>query len=255
MALLEVKNLTKHFGGLTAVKEVTFDIEKGELFSIIGPNGAGKTTLFNMITGFLRPSHGRILFEGKDITGKKAHLVAQKGIVRTFQVTTLFRNQTVFENVIVAHHIQSKASLAATVFNTPFARKDEAKIGEKSMEILELIGLAPLKNEFAKNLPHGYQRKLEVCIALASQPKLLLLDEPVTGMNPEETADMMKLIKKIQSIRGLTIILVEHDMKAVMGFSDRIMVLNYGRKIAEGSPEEIKSNKAVVEAYLGQETV
>lgn len=255
MALLEVKNLTKHFGGLTAVKEVTFDIEKGELFSIIGPNGAGKTTLFNMITGFLRPSHGRILFEGEDITGKKAHVVAQKGIVRTFQATTLFKNQTVLGNVVVAHHIQLRANLVATVFNTSSSRKDDAIIAKESMEILELMGLAHFKNELAKNLPHGHQRKLEVSIALSAQPKLLLLDEPVTGMNPEETVDMMSLIKKLQGIKGFTIILVEHDMKAVMGFSDRIMVLNYGKKIAEGSPEEIKSNKAVVEAYLGQETV
>jgi len=253
MTFLEIKSLTKHFGGLTAVEDVTFDITRGKLFSIIGPNGAGKTTLFNMITGFLRPSHGKILFEGEDITGKKAHVVAQKGIVRTFQVTTLFKNQTVFENVVVAHHIQSRASLVATIFNTPSAQRDDVMIEKKSIEILELIGLGDLKNELASNLPHGHQRKLELCIALAVQPKLLLLDEPVTGMNPEEMADMMNLIKNLAEMRGLTVILVEHDMKAVMDFSDRIMVLNYGRRIAEGAPEEIRKNAEVIEAYLGRE--
>lgn len=255
MGILEVKGLSKHFGGLAAVENVDFDVNQEELFSVIGPNGAGKTTLFNLISGFLRPSHGKIFFEGDDITGWRPHQIAKKGIVRTFQATTLFKNYTVLGNVEVAYHLRLKAGFAKTIFNTPTARRDDLDARERSLEILKLIGLGDLQDELAKNLPHGHQRKLEIAVALAVQPRLLLLDEPVTGMNPEETIEAMNLIKEIQRTKSITVILVEHDMKAVMGFSDRIMVLNYGRKIAEGLPEKIRANKEVVEAYLGREAL
>jgi branched-chain amino acid transport system ATP-binding protein len=255
MGILEVKDLSKNFGGLSAVGNVHFDVNQEELFSVIGPNGAGKTTLFNLISGFLRPSHGKILFEGDDITGWRPHQIAKKGIMRTFQTTTLFKNYTVLANTEVAYHLQLKAGFAKTVFNTSTARRDNVNARERSLEILELMGLDDLQDELAKNLPHGHQRKLGIAIALVAQPKLLLLDEPVTGMNPEETINTMNLIREIQRKVGITVILVEHDMKAVMGFSDRIMVLNYGKKIAEGLPEGIRANKEVVEAYLGRETL
>ena len=252
MALLEVRGLTKYFGGLAAVSDLDFDISKGELVGLIGPNGAGKTTLFNTISGVCSPSRGRVIFKGEDITGLKPHKIAEKGMVRTFQLTSLFKNKTTLENVIVAHHLQSKTGFWGTLFNTPTSRREENDNKQKAIEILENLGLSPVKDKIARNLPYGQQRALGMAIALAAEPELLMLDEPVTGMNQEEIMNAMALIKRIQE-RGITILLVEHNMRVVMGFCERIIVLNYGKKIAEGQPKEIRGNKQVIEAYLGVE--
>jgi branched-chain amino acid transport system ATP-binding protein len=252
MAFLNINCMSKYFGGLPAIKDLDLDINKGEILGLIGPNGSGKTTVLNVISGVFRPTKGRVIFKGQDITGFKPHRIAEKGLIRTFQLTTIFKGKTVLENVVLAHHLQSKAGFWRRVFNTSFARQEEGDIKRKSMNILEFIGLAVLSNERAKNLPHGHQRAIEVAIALAANPELLMLDEPVSGMNPEETATMMGLIREIRG-RGITILLVEHDMKAIMGLSDRIVALNFGHKISEGLPQEIRENKEVIDAYLGRE--
>ena len=252
MALLEVSNLTKYFGGLAAVNDLSLEVSEGQILGFIGPNGAGKTTFFNLVSGVFSPTRGKVIFQGGDITGLKIHSIAAKGLVRTFQATTLFKESTVFDNVIIGHHLHSREGFWGSLFNTPSARRDKAEIEKKSLEILEFIGLLHLKNELAKNLPHGHQRALGVAMAMAAQPKLLLLDEPVTGMNPGETIEMMNMMRGIKA-RGITMIVVEHDMRAVMGLSDRIVVVSYGRKIAEGLPNEIRENKDVIEAYLGSE--
>jgi branched-chain amino acid transport system ATP-binding protein len=252
VALLEVRDLSKNFGGLAAITRLNFDVSDGEILGLIGPNGAGKTTLFNIITGFFPPDMGKILFEGKNITHLKPHKVAQRGIGRTFQLTTLCIRSSVFVNVFAGFHLNYKVNVWKAFLHFSSARKEEETMKERAMKILEFMGIASLKDELARNLPHGHQRILGVCIALATNPKLLFLDEPMTGMNPEETATLVSLVKKIRD-DGVTIVVVEHDMKAIMKLCDRIMVMNFGEKIAEGLPNEIKENKDVIEAYLGRE--
>jgi branched-chain amino acid transport system ATP-binding protein len=252
MALLEIRNLHKYFGGLAAVDALDFDVFNSEIVGLIGPNGAGKTTLFNVICGFHTATSGKVIFNGEEITRLKPHQIAGMGIGRTFQATTLFMEATVFDNVVTGFHKNYNASRWETFLHTPSARKEEDAIRQKAMEILEFMGLASLKGETAQDLPHGHQRVLGICIALATNPTLLLLDEPVTGMNPGETLTMIGLIRQLRD-RGIAIVMVEHDMKAVMSLCDRITVLSYGKKIAEGLPEEIRGNKEVIEAYLGRE--
>jgi branched-chain amino acid transport system ATP-binding protein len=254
MGLLEVKDLYKNFGGLSALTHLNFDVFDGEILGFIGPNGAGKTTLFNVVTGFFPPDKGTITFEGNNITNLKPHQVAQRGIGRTFQLSTLCMRSTVFDNVFSGFHLNYRVNILRAFFHLPSARKEEEVMREKAMKILEFLGIASLKDELARNLPHGHQRMLGVCIALATNPKLLLLDEPMTGMNPEETEVMVGLVRKIRD-NGVTIVIVEHDMKAVMKLCNRIVVLSFGEKIAEGVPKEIKENKQVIEAYLGREGI
>ena len=252
MALLAVENLEKKFGGLIAVNDISFEVESGEIFTIIGPNGAGKSTLFKLITAFTRPTAGRVIFRGEDITRLPAHLVARKGVVRTFQETTIFKEMTVVENVIVAHHLRSRASSLGIFVNSPKARRDEERFRESANSIIEILGLDAVRNEQARNLPHGYLRELGIAIAMAAEPKALLLDEPFSGMNPEETDRVVDMVRGIRD-RGITILLVEHDMRAVMRISDRILVLNFGSMVALGTPPEIQNNESVIEAYLGRE--
>ncbi len=252
MALLEVRGLTKCFGGLSAVNQLDFDVEKGEILGIIGPNGAGKTTIFNLITGFHRPTSGKLIFNGYDITGLKPSDIARHGLVRTYQATTLFKSKSVFENIMVAHHLRRSSSFFSLLFNTSSARREDEKIQRQSMEILKFVELDHLKGEMPTNLPYGYQKLLGIAIALSANPILLLLDEPVAGMNPGESMSVMDRIRQIRN-DGITVVLVEHDIKAVMSICDRIIVLNFGRKIAEDLPEGIKQNREVIEAYLGSE--
>jgi len=252
MHLLEVKDVSMRFGGVEAIRKLDFTIDQGEIRGLIGPNGAGKTTLFNVISGVCRPTTGTVLFRGKDITVFKPHTVTKLGIVRTFQAVTLFKNFTVLRNVLMGCHLYSKLSFWGALLNTRQTVRSESSNEKKTMEILEFMGLLQYRDELAVNLPHGHQRALGVSIALAAEPELLMLDEPVTGMNTEETTEMMDLINKIRD-KGITILLIEHDMKAVMGVCERITVLDFGKKIAEGLPDEIKENRDVVEAYLGSE--
>lgn len=250
--MLEVKKLSKYFGGLAAISELDLGVVESEILGLIGPNGAGKTTLFNIISGFFPPTSGKVIFDGRDITGLKAHEIAQLGISRTFQASTLFMKISVLNNVFTGYHMSYKTPIWKRLLRRPSALKEEEMLRKRAVEIIGFMGMASLKDELAVNLPHGYQRILGVCMALATNPKLLLLDEPVTGMVTGETQTMIELIRQIRD-RGVTIVVVEHDMKAVMNLCDRIAVLNYGQKIAEGQPEEIKKNKEVVEAYLGKE--
>lgn len=250
MAFFEVKNLTKSFGGLTAVRDLSFQIEQGELMAIIGPNGAGKTTLFNLITGALPLTNGQIVFEGRDITGLRPDEISKRGVVRTFQAPTLFPDLTVSECISVAYHLSTHVGFSPTLFGLPSYQQQEERVGRDSIEILRHMGLDSLRGQLSKNLPHGHQRALGVALAVAASPKLLLLDEPVTGMTPEEVVTMMKRITGLCD-RGITVCLVEHNMRAVMGFCRRILVLSFGQRIAEGSPEEIGVNRQVIEAYLG----
>lgn len=252
MSLLRVQDLTKRFGGLVAVNDVSFDVEEGEILSVIGPNGAGKSTLFKLIASFLQPTAGQVLYNGERISGQKPHLVARKGVVRTFQETTVFKEMTALENVVVAHHLRLRASIPGVYFATPQARADEQAFRESAAEILDYLGLGHVKDEKARNLPHGYLRALGIAVAMAAEPKVLLLDEPFAGMNPEETDRAVEMVRGIRK-RGITVLLVEHDMGAVMRISDRIVVISFGQKIAEGTPEEIRSDEAVIEAYLGRE--
>lgn len=250
MVMLETKSLTRYFGGLAAVDRVSIEVKRGEILGLIGPNGAGKTTLFNLLTGSLRPSRGVVIFNGEDITGLKPSSIAAKGMVRTFQASALFKQQTVVENVMVGCHLMYRAGFLKTLFNTAGANADEHEVRERARDIIRLTGLASLAEEYAGNLAHGHQRVLSIGVALAANPQLLLLDEPVAGSNPEESSMVMRLITDLRG-RGLTIVLVEHDMRAVMGTCDRIVVLNYGRKIAVGTPSQIRENPDVIEAYLG----
>ena len=250
MPMLEVRSLTRRFGGLTAVNDVSFSVEEGEILSLIGPNGAGKSTCFKLIASFLAPTSGQIWFEGETITGLSPHVVARKGIVRTFQENAIFQDMTALEAVVLGHHQTCRASLPGMIFRSARARADEREAEESADHILALLGMQGVRDERAANLPHGLLRSLGIAVALAAKPKLILLDEPFAGLDPEETRRGVELIRTIRD-EGVTPILVEHDMAAVMSVSERIVVLNFGVKIAEGRPEEIQRNEAVVEAYLG----
>jgi branched-chain amino acid transport system ATP-binding protein len=250
--ILEARGMTKRFGGLVAVNNVSFGVAEKEILSVIGPNGAGKSTLFKLISSFLRPTSGEVLFRGERISGLAPHIAARKGVVRTFQETTIFRNMSVRDNVIIAHHLRSTASLLGFFLETGGAKRDEEAFGRSADEILSFLGLEAIANETAKNLPHGHLRALGIAIGLATNPAILLLDEPFAGMNHDETMKAVAMVRKLRE-RGLTILLVEHDMTAVMKISDRIVVLNFGQKIAEGTPQEIQRNDQVIEAYLGVE--
>jgi len=253
MALLEVRGLTKNFGGLAAVSGLDFDVNEGEILGIIGPNGAGKSTVFNLICGTISPTSGALTFRDEDVTGLPPHQIARRGITRVFQGNVLFPNFTVVTNVLIGLHLYTHLGLFGFLFGSPSARRQEKVLYSKAMEILELVGLAGEANNIASSQPHGNQRHVCLAIALAGEPKLLLLDEPVTGMNAEEVLVMVDLIKALKKERGITSIVVEHNMKAVMGLCDRIVTISYGKKIAEGTPSEIAANQAVIEAYLGAE--
>lgn len=250
MVILEIRKLRKDFGGLVAVDEVDLTINESEIRGIIGPNGAGKTTLFNVIGGFLPATKGKVIFRGEDITKFPVYSRVKRGIARTFQLTNLFLELTAFENVYIGYHRNYRQGIVSQFLHTSMSRNEYKICYQRTMEILEFMGLNSLQNILAKNLPFGHQRILGVCIALATRPSLLMLDEPVAGMNSEETMMMVELIRKIRDT-GITILLVEHDMVAVMNLCEKISVLEYGKKIAEGSPEEIKKDKRVIEAYLG----
>jgi branched-chain amino acid transport system ATP-binding protein len=247
MALLEAHNLSKHFGGLAAVSDFHMTVNEGEIVGLIGPNGAGKTTCFNLLSGFLAPTTGTITFNGENITGLKPHQIVGRGLVRSFQLTVLFQELTVLQNVLMGLHLSSHRRLGQALWRWRFFPRDEIT---RSYEVLEFTGLRTYAGQLAKNLPHGYQRMLGIAMALATRPRLLMLDEPVTGMNLEESSHAMQLVKTIRE-RGTTVLLVEHNMKAVMGTCERIVVLNFGQKLAEGTPAEVSANKAVIEAYLG----
>ncbi|MGQ7462823.1 ABC transporter ATP-binding protein [Streptococcus suis] len=253
MALLEVKNLTKNFGGLTAVGDVTMELHEGELVGLIGPNGAGKTTLFNLLTGVYEPSEGTISLAGTVLNGKAPSKIASLGLGRTFQNIRLFKNMTVLENVLIGLGNHGKAEVLASFLRLPAFYKNEEELKNKAIELLKIFDLDGDVDTLAKNLPYGQQRRLEIVRALATEPKILFLDEPAAGMNPQETAELTQLIRKIKEEFGITIILIEHDMSLVMEVTERIYVLEYGRLIAHGTPEEIRNNKRVIEAYLGGE--